>query len=596
MKSAKLLLGFAIAFASSATLAEDGLANAYAAYKSDIKNQVRENFHLHAYKFAHNPLLVTEFSEVKGVITFDFINKTVSAELENFQLGDEFDIWLVRNVAGEGRDARPEAGDIMVKVGETQLFNNRLQLPNKPFDVTTDFDLVVLSKRGLTPDQSALAVGARTLFEKRFYREKFNQDNAFPEILTLNTMAKANDPLIQLGSELFFNETFGGNGRTCGTCHRSDNNFTIDPAFIATLPNDDPLFVAEFIPALATLEDSVLLRERALIKENLDGFDDLDNKFSLRSVNHMFSLNASVAGTNLSGEFDHSVGWSGDGAPGRGTLQEFVYGAINQHMPLTLERRPDVDFRVPTQLEADALEAFQLSLGQQTRVRALFGLEFREPRIVKGQDLFLDTGCIACHLFLNTDGGTNNTGVNNRPEAFGLPSDNGNNDFNGGFDTPRLVEAADTAPFFHNNSAATLEEAIRHYTTDAFRQSPGAFRFFFNFNENEIGDIAAYLRTINALENMRLVRERFEYIRNNPDLPADQLIDASIADLNDVLEVLRTQNLYPVMLTQVEQVLSIVPMARTMESAAKVDFFNYMIAVLESNKSYILSVNPLNEF
>ena len=60
---------------------------------------------------------------------------------------------------------------------------------------------------------------------------------------------KAN--LINQGRDLFFNETFGGNGRTCGTCHPEENNFTIDPKFIATLPDKDPLFVAEFIPALS---------------------------------------------------------------------------------------------------------------------------------------------------------------------------------------------------------------------------------------------------------------------------------------------------------------------------------------------------------
>ena len=62
------------------------------------------------------------------------------------------------------------------------------------------------------------------------------------------------DKLISQGAELFFEETFKGNGRTCGTCHPASNNFTIDPAFIATLPANDPLFVAEFNPALARLE------------------------------------------------------------------------------------------------------------------------------------------------------------------------------------------------------------------------------------------------------------------------------------------------------------------------------------------------------
>src|SRR5574341_1592591 len=68
--------------------------------------------------------------------------------------------------------------------------------------------------------------------------------------------------LAERGRQIFFNETFGGNGRTCGTCHPAQNNFTIDPAFIATLPPKDPLFVAEFVPDLKeNFENRRLLRK-----------------------------------------------------------------------------------------------------------------------------------------------------------------------------------------------------------------------------------------------------------------------------------------------------------------------------------------------
>ena len=55
----------------------------------------------------------------------------------------------------------------------------------------------------------------------------------------------AKEQLIERGRQLFNNETFDGNGRTCATCHPATNNFTLDPAFIAKLPKTDPLFVAE---------------------------------------------------------------------------------------------------------------------------------------------------------------------------------------------------------------------------------------------------------------------------------------------------------------------------------------------------------------
>ena len=44
-------------------------------------------------------------------------------------------------------------------------------------------------------------------------------------------------------------------GAPAVTCHVESNNFTVDPEFIATLPPNDPLFVAETNPALATLEN-----------------------------------------------------------------------------------------------------------------------------------------------------------------------------------------------------------------------------------------------------------------------------------------------------------------------------------------------------
>src|SRR5688572_28439777 len=50
------------------------------------------------------------------------------------------------------------------------------------------------------------------------------------------------------GADIFFNETFDGNGRTFGSCHPANNNTTLDVPFVqelhATDPND-PLFINE---------------------------------------------------------------------------------------------------------------------------------------------------------------------------------------------------------------------------------------------------------------------------------------------------------------------------------------------------------------
>ncbi len=262
------------------------------------------------------------------------------------------------------------------------------------------------------------------------------------------------------GRDLFFNETFSGNGRTCGTCHRAENNFTIDPTFIAALPDNDPLFVAEFTPALnKNFENPRLLREFGLITENLNGFNDLDSNFTLRGVPHTLGLSNSVnspAGPH--------TGWSGDGAPGDATLRSFATGAVIQHFTKTLNRMAGVDFRLPTDKELDALEAFQLSLGLHKDLQ--LPLPLKSPVAFRGQAIFNDpaTGkCGICHfnaganadpVFFKDGGNLNfNTGVEDLPDqpahltsefdppddGFGFPGD-------GTFNVPPLVEAADKTP------------------------------------------------------------------------------------------------------------------------------------------------------
>src|ERR1044072_8281006 len=59
------------------------------------------------------------------------------------------------------------------------------------------------------------------------------------------------------GADIFFRETFGGNGRTCGSCHPMADNLTIDKPFVDQLHaqnSRDPLFINEFNSQLTQLE------------------------------------------------------------------------------------------------------------------------------------------------------------------------------------------------------------------------------------------------------------------------------------------------------------------------------------------------------
>ena len=373
--------------------------------------------------------------------------------------------------------------------------------------------------------------------------------------------------LIEKGRRLFIDETFNGNGRTCATCHPPTNNFTIDPAFIAGLPDDDPLFVAEFDPDLAQLEDPELMRRFGLILENLDGFD---RPGVFRGVPHTLGLRVTTA-VNPEGEANltradgstvvQAMGWSGDGAPGDGSLRSFTIGAIFQHFPQTMNRIPGEDFRLPTEAELDALEGFQLSLGRQTELD-LATLDFADPDVQTGKDLFngvgINRGCSFCHNNAganDADGFNRNFATNaakltdTEARRFdpGMPGDGGFDsepEFevpgiaasfhgNGSMNSAPLVEAADTGPFFHNNSAKTIEDAVRFYTTPTFSGDDP-----FQLNDTQSDQVAAFLRALNALENIRSSNAYAEQAQREVPLRARQTIALMLAETQDAIDVL----------------------------------------------------------
>jgi hypothetical protein len=375
--------------------------------------------------------------------------------------------------------------------------------------------------------------------------------------------------LVSKGRQIFFNETFKGNGRTCGTCHPAQNNLALDPAFIATLPPSDPLFVAEFNPDLKkNFENPKLMRQFGLILENLDGFGDLENKFVMRGVPHVLALRTSVNSNQ-----GPRTGWSGDGAPGDGSLRSFATGAVIQHFTKTLNRVAGVDFRLPTEEELDAIEAFTLSLGRQQDLTLPLPLKGTVTK--RGQEIFLDNRlgkCNLCHANAGATanfGGGNignanfNTGVENLPDqpadltgernppddGFGRPGD-------ATFNTPPLVEAADTGPFFHNNAIETIEGAVAFYNGDAFNNSPSGQLLAQNdprgvgirLDATQVVAVAAFLRVLNALENIRQSLELLESTAKKgfAERAEDrELLNRAVSETQDSIKVLDGGGLHP---------------------------------------------------
>jgi cytochrome c peroxidase len=560
-------------------------------------------------------------STATGLASVDLDRGNVTVEVSGLEISSA-DVWLMDNQPAPGDTVAPEGHDRYRHVGRLEAAGGAGQVrASLGADAFREFDvdLVVVTRAGERPAEGGLLFGAPTLFQRMHRREQRlagglsetpdrPRDFASPLAALLGAVSPAasahsGSPLVDQGRNLFFNGTFNGNGRTCGTCHPANNNFTIDPTFISTLPSTHPLFVAERVPALAALENPLLMRQVGLVLENVDGFD---RPGVMRSVPHTFGLRVSMTPAVFDASTrppNQRTGWGGDGAPGGGTLREFAIGAVTQHFPRTLARVNGTDFRLPTDAELDAMEAFQLSLGRQADVD-LSAKNFRNPVVQLGKRIFNNGGptpdttigqgqCFQCHGNAGANAGTANanfnTGVENLPaqpadvfDAAHNPPDAGFGQSlstfggfgDGRFNTPPLVEAADTGPFFHNNAIETIEEAVNFYNSDAFNESPsGAGPPVGNIKmaATEVVAVAAFLRVLNAEENIRQSTVEASLAKGAPLADGRAHLAQSSEELVDAIEVLRCGRLHPNAVNRLVQALALEQLAIAQTSAANRD-------------------------
>jgi hypothetical protein len=175
--------------------------------------------------------------------------------------------------------------------------------------------------------------------------------------------------------------------------------------------------------------------------------------------------------------------------------------------------------------------------------------------------------CSACHRnagALNTPNGQDrnfNTGVENFPKPTpmaGIPRDGGfgtasvnpagcpdapspNCGFgNGSFNTPPLVESADTGPFFHNNIIDNIEDAVDFFNGPEFN-TPATIMFGANIQLDppQVLQVATFLRVINALENIRSAIQFDNSAMGASNFGrAKKSLRVALADLEDAIQVL----------------------------------------------------------
>lgn len=333
------------------------------------------------------------------------------------------------------------------------------------------------------------------------------------------------------GERLFKCETFGGNGRTCSTCHR-DATGTFSPAEAQALyarDRRDPLFRpidSDLGLGLtyARLLDDAVVRVTVDLPPNVT----IAEMPTARSV----VLNRSVPTTINTPALDPVLMWDGR-AP---TLEAQALGAIHGHAEGTIE---------PTASQLSAIAKYEKTLFSSDVLRA-FAAGGAAPELPPGNTDAEKRGrvafvkgpngkCAFCHdgamldqtnefnidksspigsrfgvafvselndahnpvltyLFTKPDGTV--AQVQSADPGRALITGNSADGFPAQFKIPTLWGVSKTAPYFHDGSAKTLEDVGAHYQKFfdvlAVRfQTPSVI-----ISDQERDDIVAYLKLL----------------------------------------------------------------------------------------------------
>lgn len=318
---------------------------------------------------------------------------------------------------------------------------------------------------------------------------------------------------IDYGSDLFFHETFGGNGRTCATCHDPRGEFTVSPELIEErfrLDPTHPLFRAVDSDD-GQGRDFTTLRRNAVFRVTvpLNPSVSVVGHPAQRTIT-VWRAAPSILNVSLTAPYLQ------DGRAA--TLPEQAAGAIKDHM------QPS---HAPSDKELDALRLFMVSMYYPQRLASLqdtsdpvpkgpgFSIPVESDAALRGRTSF-DLHCRKCHggelldtpslpglsrfqnvfvsdanvpnlplleLTLRLPDGTPVDVETPDPGRAAITGDL--RDLNA-FDTPSLRGVKHTAPYFHDHSVPTLGGVVDHYN-DHFQMHIGPA---------ERDDLIAYLESL----------------------------------------------------------------------------------------------------
>lgn len=306
------------------------------------------------------------------------------------------------------------------------------------------------------------------------------------------------------GHQIFEKATFGGNGRTCVTCHTEETG-TLSPAQVAGLGPDSPLFQHDAADVVGGHTfDRVRARATFLVEIPLPA-----NVSIVGSPARSVVVPRGVPTTANGPALDPVLMWDGR----EPSLQAQAASAYLRHSQVT---------QPPTPGQLDQLADYEKSLFNRTELKrfARAGVapslpEGRTPAERRGRVWLTDDNplngnpargrCVHCHsgpllnqfsagavalgfpaplgarffsafvsefnlggqpvqtyAFVQTTQGATVTNYVTSPD-LGRALVTGKVQDANAFKIPTLWGAKDTAPYFHNNSAASLGELMEHY-------------------------------------------------------------------------------------------------------------------------------------
>jgi hypothetical protein len=163
------------------------------------------------------------------------------------------------------------------------------------------------------------------------------------------------------------------------------------------------------------------------------------------------------------------------------------------------------------------------------------------------------------------------------------------------FNTPPVVEAADTAPFFHNNVVSTLEGVVQFYAGPEFN-TPRAAGARFSFSAAQVSDIANFMRGLNTLQNISQVQRSLNGVlalTGNPQPQVQEGLQLASSNTGDAIRVLGEGSIFPLAVPHLNQAQALIAQALAASSAGtRAPFINQALAELDAAQALVATIAP----